>query len=76
MGSSVMGFSLVWPQEQKTHSVGVWCGLWSLWALVGSAVRVRFFIWPKDPRCRCLVEFRRFEGACGLHGEGVVPCMA
>ena len=25
--------------------------------LVGSAVRVRSLVWPKDPRCKCLVEF-------------------
>ena len=43
--------------------------------LVGSAVRVQSHVWPKDPRCRCLVKLRSFEGACGLHSENVVPCM-
>ena len=60
----------------RTHSIGVWCGSKSLWVLVGSAVRVWFLIWPKDTRYRCLVEFRRFEGAGRIHSEGVVPCLA
>ena len=39
---------------------------------MGSAVRERSLVWPKDLRCKCLVKFRRFEGDCRLHGEGVV----
>ena len=55
---------------------GVWCSLGSLLELLGSAVKVWSLIWPKDLRCRCLVAFRRFEGACGLHSQVVVPFKA
>ena len=75
VGSMGMGLSLVWPEDPQCRTVGVLCGLGSLWALVGSAVRLQTHVWPKDPRCRYVVELRSFEGACGLQSVGVVPCM-
>ena len=33
--------------------------------LVGSAVRVRLLVWPKDPRCKCLVEFSSLRALVG-----------
>ena len=45
VGSTVVGLSLVWPEDSQCR-----CGLGSLWALVGSAVRVQSLVWPKDLR--------------------------
>ena len=54
----------------RAHSVGVWCGLGGLWVFVGSIVKVWSLIWPRDSRCRGLLWFREFTGACGLWVEG------
>ena len=70
VGSRVMGLSLIWPKDPQCRC------LVRYREFVGAAVKVRSLVWPKDPKCRCLVELRIFEGACGLHSEGVVPCMA
>ena len=37
---------------------------------VGSTVKVWSLIWPRDSRCRGLLWFREFTGACGLWVEG------
>ena len=44
--------------------------------VMGSTVMGSSLVRPEDPRCRCLVWFREFVGACGLRSEGVVSRMA